>query len=88
MSIVGPRAQAVVEAAGLPAELAVASVAEGRLGRSRVDLVREDRERYLLLFRGGCSDGAWHEIGEAGQPLGLALVGQSALDHLAARRTR
>jgi glycine cleavage system aminomethyltransferase T len=88
VSIIGPRAQAVVEAAALPAGLAAGSVAEGRLGGSRVDVVGEELDRYLLLFCNGCSDEAWHRLGEAGRPLGLAHVGQRALDHLGARRTR
>ncbi len=88
VSIVGPRAQAVVDAAALPAGLPVGSVAEGRLGGSHVDVVHEEIDRYLLLFRDGCSDEGRHELAEAGLPLGLAHVGQSALDHLRARRTR
>lgn len=88
VSIIGPRAQAVVEAAALPVAVAAGCVAEGRLGGSPVDLVHEESARYLLLFADGCSDGAWHELEEAGRPLGLAHVGQSALDHLRASRTR
>jgi hypothetical protein len=88
ISMIGPRAGAVLEAAGLPAGLAAGSVAEGRLGGSRVELVHEEGDRYLLLFGDGCSDESWHQLGEAGRPLGLAHVGQSALDHLRASRTR
>ena len=88
VSIIGPRAQGVVEAAALPNGLAAGCVAEGRLGGSRVDLVHEERHRYLLLFGDGCSDEAWDQLAEAGRPLGLAHVGQSALDYLGARRTR
>jgi hypothetical protein len=88
VSIIGPRAQAVVEAAGLPAGVATGSVAEGRLGGAPVDLVLEECDRYLLLFADGCSDDAWRQLGMAGRPLGLAHVGQSALDHLRASRTR
>ena len=88
VSIIGPRAQGVVEAAALANGLAAGCVAEGRLGGSRVDLVHEERHRYLLLFGDGCSDEAWDQLAEAGRPLGLANVGQSALDYLGARRTR
>ncbi len=88
LSIVGPRATAVVSAARLPGGMPAGSVADSTVGRSRVAVVREEQDRYLLLFGDGCSVEAWRALGEAGRPLGLAHVGQSALDHIRAAGPR
>jgi glycine cleavage system aminomethyltransferase T len=88
VSIVGPKAPALMERSTLPAGLTPGGVAGGQVAGAQVWVVCEDELRYLLLFPHGCPVEALEAIGESGRPLGLARVGHEALSHMrAARRT-
>jgi glycine cleavage system aminomethyltransferase T len=88
VSIVGPKAPALMERSTLPAGLTPGGVAGGQVAGAQVWVVCEDELRYLLLFPQGCPVEALEAIGESGRPLGLARVGHEALSHMrAARRT-
>jgi sarcosine oxidase gamma subunit len=86
VSIVGPKASAVLRSSSLPADLAPGAVQEGRIAGAPVAVVCEDRERFLLLFPDGCPVAALEAIGDSGRPVGLARVGHEALAHLRAAR--
>lgn len=88
VSIVGPKAPALMERSTLPAGLTPGGVAGGQVAGAQVWVVCEGDLRYLLLFPQGCPVEALEAIGESGRPLGLARVGHEALSHMrAARRT-
>ena len=88
VSIVGPKAPALMERSTLPAGLTPGGVAGGQVAGAQVWVVCEGELRYLLLFPRGCPVEALEAIGESGRPLGLARVGHEALSHMrAARRT-
>jgi glycine cleavage system aminomethyltransferase T len=86
VSIVGPKAHALMERSPLPAGLAPGGVAGGEVGGAQVWVVCEDELRYLLLFPQGCPHAALDAIGDAGRAFGLARVGHEALAHLRAAR--
>ena len=74
LSLVGPRARRLLAAAGLtgyPADVRTAALAG-----VPVVLVREDADRFLLVVGDDDAETAWRGLGDAGAPLGLALVGQ------------
>ena len=88
VSIVGPKAPALMERSTLAAGLTPGGVAGGQVAGAQVWVVCEGELRYLLLFPQGCPVEALEAIGESGRPLGLARVGHEALSHMrAARRT-
>ncbi|MGZ5338086.1 MAG: hypothetical protein ACXWEE_00550 [Thermoleophilaceae bacterium] len=88
VSIVGPKAPALMERSTLPAGLTPGGVAGGQVAGAQVWVVCEGELRYLLLFPQECPVEALEAIGESGRPLGLARVGHEALSHMrAARRT-
>jgi glycine cleavage system aminomethyltransferase T len=84
LSLVGPRSARIVEAAGLPADLGVGAVGDGRLAGSAVTVVREDGDHFLLLFEDGHPSAVWQSLLEAGREHGLAPVGNVALELLQA----
>ena len=84
LSLVGPRSARIVEAAGLPADLALGAVGDGRLAGSPVTVVREDGDHFLLLFEHGHPSAVWQALLQAGQEHGLAPVGNVALELLQA----
>jgi glycine cleavage system aminomethyltransferase T len=84
LSLIGPRAARVALAAGLAAELEVHGVAAGAVAGSPVILVRETTDHFLLLFEGGHPGEVWQALWDAGHPLGLAPVGNEALELLQA----
>ena len=86
LTLVGPRSARIVRAAGLPAELGLREVADGRLGGSPVTVVREDGDHFLLLFEHGHPAAVWQALWEAGREHGLAPVGNEALELLQAAR--
>ena len=86
VSMVGPKASAVLRSSSLPADLVPGAVEEGRIAGSPVAVVCEDRERFLLLFPDSCPAAALEAIGDYGRPFGLARVGHEALAHLRAAR--
>jgi glycine cleavage system aminomethyltransferase T len=86
LSMVGPKARAVLASTSLPDALHPGGVADGRLAGSPVSVLCEDHERYLLLFPEGCSSAALNALGDSGRPVGLARVGHEALAHLRAAR--
>lgn len=84
LSLAGPRSARIIYAAGLPADLGVGEVADGRLAGSAVTVVREDDDHFLLLFEHGHPNAVWQSLLEAGREYGLAPVGNEALELLKA----
>jgi glycine cleavage system aminomethyltransferase T len=82
-SLVGPRAAAVLQAAGLPHDLAAGAAAAGALGAAPAVVVREAAASFLLLAGAAPDRDPWAPLRDAGRPLGLAAVGHDALDRLA-----
>jgi glycine cleavage system aminomethyltransferase T len=83
MTLVGPRAERMLDDAGLPA-LAVGGVAECWFAGGPALLLRETAERFLLVVDADQAVDAWQGLFEAGRTLGLSMVGAEALDRLAA----
>jgi len=88
LSLVGPRSTKIVAATGLPAELGFGEVGDGTLAGAPVNVVREDADRYLLLFEQGHPPAVWQALWEAGRECGLAPVGNEALELLQAATHR
>jgi glycine cleavage system aminomethyltransferase T len=86
LSLIGPRSTKIMRAADLPADMAIGEVADSVLAGSRVTVVREDGDHYLLLFEHGHPNTVWQALWEAGHELGLAPVGNQALELLQAAR--
>jgi glycine cleavage system aminomethyltransferase T len=84
LTLVGPRAAPVLEAAGLPAQHGDNQVAEGMLAGSPVTVIREDHDSFLLLFEHGHPPPVWQALWEAGRQYCLAPVGNEALELLRA----
>jgi glycine cleavage system aminomethyltransferase T len=82
LTLVGPRAARIVAAAGLPADLRILEVADATLAGAPLTLVREDGDRFLLLFERGCPPEAYQALWDAGHDHGLAPVGNEALELL------
>jgi glycine cleavage system aminomethyltransferase T len=83
LTLVGPRAERLLDDTGLP-EMAVGAVAECWFAGGPVLLLRETAQRFLLVVDAERAVGAWQELFEAGRALGLSMVGTEALDRLAA----
>jgi glycine cleavage system aminomethyltransferase T len=84
LTLAGPRAALIVDAAGLPAHLPAQGVADGTLAGSPVVVVREDADTFLLLFEHGHAAAVWQALWQAGREYGLAPVGNDALELLRA----
>jgi glycine cleavage system aminomethyltransferase T len=84
LSLIGPRAARIAAAAGLGAELDVGEVAAGAVAGSPVVLARETADHFLLLFEAGHPNEVWQALWDAGHALGLAPVGNEALELLQA----
>lgn len=82
LTLVGPRAARIAAAAGLPAELPVGSVGDATLAGSALTVVREEPDRFLLLFERGLAPAALEALWAAGREHGLAPVGNEALELL------
>jgi glycine cleavage system aminomethyltransferase T len=82
LTLAGPKAPRIATAAGLPADLRILEVADATLAGAPLTLVREDGDRYLLLFERGCPPEAYQALWEAGREHGLAPVGNEALELL------
>lgn len=82
VSLLGPRARAVIDAAGLPGELPVCAIASGELGGIATLLVRESQDGFLLAFDSADAAAATHALLRIGRPFGVARVGSEALDRL------
>ena len=80
LSLVGPRAARVLERAGLPAGSELHGVAGGVAAGTAVTVVCEAADHFLLLLGEGGSAAAWHALLEAGRDLGVAPVGNQALE--------
>jgi len=84
LSLVGPRAAALLAAAGLPADAPVGGVRTGTLASGPVILLHERAERHLLLVAGDRAAEACAELFQVGRPFGLSFVGLDALERLSA----
>jgi glycine cleavage system aminomethyltransferase T len=80
VSLVGPRAAKVLQAAGLPHDLPAGGAADAPYAV----VVREVADHFLVFAEAVPGRSAWAALLEAGRPLGLAPVGHDALDRLAA----
>jgi glycine cleavage system aminomethyltransferase T len=87
LTLVGPRAGRLLDDAGLPA-VAIGGVAESWFAGGPVLVLRESSERFLLVVDAEHAVDAWQELFEAGQTIGLSMVGAEALDRLAAAPLR
>jgi hypothetical protein len=83
MTLVGPRAERLLSDAGMP-DLPVAGVSESWWSGGLVLLLREARDRYLLVLDAEHAVDAWQTLFELGRSLGLSMVGAEALERLAA----
>jgi glycine cleavage system aminomethyltransferase T len=79
VDLVGPRAERVIAAAGLPGELPIGSIGTDAGDSAIVAILRESQRRYLALTRSGAADALWTRLLTAGEPLGAAFVGYDAL---------
>jgi glycine cleavage system aminomethyltransferase T len=84
LSLVGPRAAQIATAVGFTADLTPGDVAAGAIAGSPVILVRETTDHFLLLFERGHPNAVWQALWDAGHELGLAPVGNEALELLQA----
>jgi dimethylglycine dehydrogenase len=82
LTLVGPKSARIVAAAGLPGDLDVNDVADATLAGAPLTLIREDGDRFLLLFERGHPAVVWQALWEAGREHGLAPVGNEALELL------
>ncbi len=80
LSLVGPRAARVLERAGLPAGIELHGVSGGVVTGTPVTVVRETADHFLLLLGEGGHAPVWHALLDAGRELGVAPVGNEALD--------
>ena len=83
LTLVGPRAERMLDDAGLP-RLAAGGVAECWFAGAPVLLLRESAQRFLLVVDAEQAVDAWQGLFEAGRTLGLSMVGAEALDRLGA----
>jgi glycine cleavage system aminomethyltransferase T len=79
VSVIGPRAGRLLEAAGLPGNLAIGAIARDPLDASVLAILRESQRRVLILARAAAVDALWARLLEVGGPLGVAFVGCDAL---------
>jgi len=84
MSLIGPRAARLVEAAGLAADVPLNAVQEGLVATAPAIAVRTAADQWLLLVESAGASAAYRTLCEAGRPLGLSLVGSEAVGRLAA----
>ncbi len=62
-----------------PATTPVAALRPGSIGRQPGILIREDEERYLILFGWATAEYMWSVVADAGAHLGGAPIGADAL---------
>jgi glycine cleavage system aminomethyltransferase T len=79
VAIVGPRAARLLDAAGLPGDLAIGAIGVDAGDSDVVAILRESQRSYLALIRAGAADAFWARLLTAGEPLGAAFVGYDAL---------
>ncbi|HEY1277421.1 MAG TPA: hypothetical protein VGF25_21110 [Thermoleophilaceae bacterium] len=84
LSIVGPRAAAVLDASALPSGLSADEVGAGALAGSEVLVLRERDGGYMLVFPAGCGPEAFEALAQRGRVAGMAMVGHDALARLRA----
>jgi len=84
LTLVGPRAEQLLEDAGLEPDLPAGGVRESWFAGTPALILREDRDRFLLLLDADHAVDAWQELFDAGRALGLSMVGAEALERLAA----
>ena len=84
VSLLGPRAAAVLAGAGVCRDLAPGDAVSGTLGGAAAVAVCQARDRFLLLVDAAPGDPAWDVLGAAGAPHGLGRAGHDAYDRLSA----
>jgi len=84
VSLLGPRAAAVLAGAGVCRDLAPGDAVSGTLGGAPAVAVCQARDRFLLLVEAAPTDAAWDVLGAAGAPYGLGRAGHDAYDRLRA----
>ena len=84
LTLVGPRAEQLLEDARLEPDLPVGGVRESWFAGTLALILREDRDRFMLLLDADHAVDAWQELFDAGRALGLSMVGAEALERLAA----
>jgi glycine cleavage system aminomethyltransferase T len=84
LSVIGPRAARLLDAAQLPGELSIGALARDPLDAGVVAILRESQRRFLAIVRAADADAFWTRLLTAGEPLGAAFVGLDALTLLGA----
>lgn len=84
ISVIGPRAARLLDAAELPGELAIGAVGRDPADTDVVGILRESQRRFLLIVQASAADALWTRLLAAGEPLGAAFVGLDALTLLSA----
>jgi glycine cleavage system aminomethyltransferase T len=84
ISVIGPRAARLLDAADLPGELAIGAVGRDPGDAGVVGILRESQRRFLIIVRASAADALWTRLLAAGEPLGAAFVGLDALTLLSA----
>jgi glycine cleavage system aminomethyltransferase T len=87
LTLVGPRAERLLEDAGLAA-IEPRTATESWFAGGAVLQLRESAQRHLLVVDADHAVDAWQELFEVGRTLGLSMVGAEALDRLAAAPPR
>jgi glycine cleavage system aminomethyltransferase T len=84
ISLVGPRACALLRRAGLPDDLPPAAARVSWWRVAPVVTLRERTDSHFVIVAAEHAGDAWHALAEAGRPLELSCVGLEALERLAA----
>jgi glycine cleavage system aminomethyltransferase T len=79
LSVIGPRAARLLEAAELPGDLAIGAIGRDPGDAGIVAILRESQRRFLVIVRADAADALWGRLLVAGEPLGAAFVGLDAL---------
>jgi aminomethyltransferase len=85
--LMGPAADKVLTRAGAR-ELPTGGMHTESIGGIPTLVLHESEQRWLLVAPAADAAELWHELSEAGAPLGLAYVGSDALRHLLVARGR
>jgi glycine cleavage system aminomethyltransferase T len=85
LSVVGPRAAAVLATVGVPRDLPLHTLTAALAGGVATTVLREDADRFLVVAGEGRAE-VRRALLDAGRPLGLVAVGIGALGQLTAAR--
>lgn len=87
VSLIGPRAERLMRAEGLPLPDR-GHTATGEIAGVPAVVLRPAGDHFLVLIDCPGASAAWHALVEGGRPLGLSLVGCDAVSRMAAAARR